>query len=153
MTSAIGAVFLSVETGRVMLVLRSHKTSYPNHFSFVGGKIESNETHTEALLREITEEMGYVPEYSDMIPFSVFKSPDGNFEYYSILVTVEEEFIPKLNNESDGYCWVDIKYLPKPLHPGAKATLYNDYIVGDIISIWKSKKYGELFVNTVIDQF
>ncbi len=33
---------------------------------------------------------------------------------------------PKLNGESAGYAWVDIGQWPKPLHNGAKVTLYKN---------------------------
>jgi hypothetical protein len=36
---------------------------------------------------------------------------------------VKNEFIPKLNNEHDGYAWVSFSKWPKPLHYGLKNTL------------------------------
>ena len=31
---------------------------------------------------------------------------------------MEEEFVPTLNDEHRGYCWVEINDHPRPLHPG-----------------------------------
>lgn len=151
MISAIGAVFLSKSTGRLMLNLRASNVSYPNHFGFVGGKIENEENILEALDREIYEEIGTIPEPLDQIPFDVFLSEDGKFKYYSILIIVEDEFIPRLNEESAGYCWVNIGNYPKPLHPGAKPTLLDQNLINDFISVWNAQKKGELFINSLLD--
>lgn len=151
MTSeAVGAVFLSKNTGRMMLNLRAESVSYANYWGFVGGKIESTETPHQALTREIAEELGTsVPEVLDTIPFDIFTSKNGKFMYYSFLIVVQDEFIPVLNAESSGYAWVKIGSWPKPLHPGAKSTLYNSNIVQDFDTLWDSIKKGTLFVNSL----
>ena len=38
---------------------------------------------------------------------------------------VEDEFIPHLNEEHDGYAWVSFQNWPKPLHMGLRNTLQN----------------------------
>ncbi len=43
--------------------------------------------------------------------------------YHTFLIQVDEEFIPYLNQEHKGYCWVTLEVLPKPLHPGLEKTL------------------------------
>lgn len=147
---AIGAIFLSKSTGRMMLNLRSDTVSYSNYWGFVGGKIEYNETPLEALKREINEELGNsLPEVLDVIPFDVFSTKNVKFQYYSFIVVVQDEFIPVLNDESSGYSWVKIGNWPKPLHPGAKSTLYNTNIVEDFNSLWDSIKNGKPFSNSL----
>lgn len=147
---AVGAIFLSKKTGRMMLNLRSDSATYSNNWGFVGGKIESRETPLQALYREMSEEMGdSVPDIEDIIPFDVFCTKNGKFKYYSFIVVVQEEFIPDLNHESAGYSWVKIGNWPKPLHPGAKSTLYNPNIVHDFTSLWESIKNGKPFLNSL----
>lgn len=147
---AVGAIFLSKTTGRMMLNLRSDSSTYSNNWGFVGGKIERNESPMQALHREICEELGdSVPKIEDIIPFDVFSTKNGKFKYYSFIVVVEDEFIPVLNHESAGYAWVKIGNWPKPLHPGAKSTLYNSNIVTDFNSLWISIKNGKPFFNSL----
>lgn len=147
---AVGAIFLSKRTGRMMLNLRSETVTYSNNWGFVGGKIERGESAIEALYREIAEELGEsIPSIEDIIPFDVFCTKNEKFKYYSFIVIVQEEFIPELNDESAGYSWVKIGNWPKPLHPGAKSTLYNINIVEDMNALWESIKNGKPFKNSL----
>lgn len=151
---AVGAIFLSKKTGRMMLNLRSDTVTYSNNWGFVGGKIEHRESPIEALYREMEEELGSsIPFIEDIIPFDVFCTKNEKFCYYSFIVVVAEEFIPELNSESAGYSWVKIGNWPKPLHPGAKSTLYNTNIVSDFTSLWESIKNGRPFCNSLPYQF
>ena len=120
MIIASGCIFLSIDTGRVMLQQRSGAVNHPRTWGFFGGKAEGNERPSETLYREMEEEIGLVPSIDKVIPINKFTSPNKKFIYNSFVVTVDDEFIPVLNNESDGYCWVKIGNWPRPLHPGAK---------------------------------
>lgn len=150
MNEAVGAIFLSKKTGRMMLNLRSDSSTYSNNWGFVGGKIEKYESPIQSLYREIQEELGNsVPQMIDIIPFDVFSTKNGKFKYYSFVIIVEDEFIPELNHESAGYSWVKIGNWPKPLHPGAKSTLYNTNIVKDFTSLWESITNKKPFFNSL----
>lgn len=147
---AVGGIFLSVNTGRVMLNLRSESVSYSNYWGFVGGKLEKNESPLECLKREIMEELGNdLPVFDDFIPFDVFSSSNARFRYYSFLVIVQDEFIPILNSESSGYSWVKIGNWPQPLHPGAKSTLLNSSLLDDFENILQERKNGRLLTNNL----
>lgn len=128
MAQAVGAIFMSRTTGRILLNLRSDTVTYSRYWGFVGGKVEKNETIEQALRREINEEIGEhsLKDINDIIPFDEFHTNNNKFVYYSYLIMVDDEFIPELNSESDGYAWVHVGCWPKPLHPGAKATLSSD---------------------------
>jgi ADP-ribose pyrophosphatase YjhB (NUDIX family) len=123
MINAGGAIFVCLKTQRVCLFLRSDKVSSANTWGFVGGKIEKDEIIINGIHREITEEMGFVPEIKKFLPIDVFKSMDNNFMYYSVVILVDNEFTPALNHENSGYGWFSVNALPKPLHPGAKTVL------------------------------
>ena len=120
MIEASGCIFLSSQTGRILLQLRSTNVTHSKTWGFFGGKSEEHERPIETLRREIKEEIGMMPAIVKTIPISKFTSGNGRFIYNSFVVIVKEEFIPVLNGESDGYAWVDIGKWPKPLHPGAK---------------------------------
>lgn len=121
--SAAGCVFLSATTDRVLLNLRASYKSHNLTWGFWGGMLENSETPKECLLRELTEEMGYVPQIDKMYPFDIYHSSDNKFVYYSFVCVVRDEFIPILNQESGGYGWFNLTSLPVPLHSGTKKTL------------------------------
>ena len=70
------------------------------------------------MCREIHEEIGADYAKKKFIPLETFTSDNERFVYYTFLVTVDEEFVPVLNSEHRGYCWVELSDHPKPLHPG-----------------------------------
>ena len=120
---ACGTIFLSKDTGRVLLNLRAPYKTYNLTWSLWGGMIESGETPKECLLRELTEEMGFVPEIHKIYPYDIYESDDTLFKYYSFICVVDSEFIPQLNKEAVGYCWTKLGVWPRPMHIGAKNTL------------------------------
>lgn len=140
MNSASGCLFVSTKTKRICLQLRNGKGSYGHTWSFWGGKSEGAERPHQTLLREVEEEVGFMPDYLRVYPFHKFTSKDNNFEYNAFIVTVEDEFIPQTNDETCGYVWVDVKYAPKPLHQGAKMVLQNKEMVRKIRTILEYNK-------------
>ena len=104
-------------TNRYLFLLRNNGR-YSNTWGLVGGKIELNETVQQGLEREIQEELGGIIKDAKYVPVEQFTSENGKFVYHTFLVKVEEEFVPVLNHEHRGYCWVELNDHPKPLHPG-----------------------------------
>lgn len=118
-----GALFISIQTGRVLLNLRSPHKKHNLTWSLWGGMVENNESIKDCLLREMSEEIGFVPDIEKFYPFDIYESKDNQFRYYSFICVTEKEFIPVLNHESAGYCWTDLGIWPKPMHRGARITL------------------------------
>jgi len=118
-----GGIFLARNTKRFLFLLRNQgKTA--GTWGIAGGKKEpSDATPYEALQREINEELGFVPAISKPVPIEYYSSKDELFYYHTYVLIVEQEFIPQLNDEHRGYCWVSIDNWPKPLHTGLKNTL------------------------------
>lgn len=123
--TAVGTIFVSVKTRRILLNLRAPHKTHAQQWSLWGGMIEDGEQPKEALLRELREEMDSVPDIEKIYPFDVYQSKDKHFKYYSFVCIVEDEFIPILNNESCGYCWIDLGQWPRPMHQGAKISFCN----------------------------
>jgi ADP-ribose pyrophosphatase YjhB (NUDIX family) len=121
----VGTIFVSINTQKVLLNLRAPHKTHSMCWSLWGGMVEENEQPKDALLRELTEEMGFVPDIEKIYPFDVYNSKDKHFKYYSFVCVVEEEFIPILNSESCGYCWINLGEWPKPMHFGAKISFCN----------------------------
>ena len=122
---ACGAIFLSKKTGRVLLNLRAPYKSHNLCWSLWGGMKVDGETPKDCLLRELSEEMGFVPDIDKIYPYDIYESNDKSFRYYSYICVVDDEFNPILNEESVGYCWTKLGIWPVPMHQGAKVTLCN----------------------------
>jgi len=115
-----GALIYSIQTKRYLFLLRNQKR-HAGSWGLVGGGVESGETPVEALHREIQEEIN-LQNFRQIVPLEKFTSDQGNFEYHTYLITVDQEFIPELNEEHRGYAWTAISDHPKPLHPGVWRT-------------------------------
>lgn len=116
-TEGVGALIYARTTKRYLFLLRNHN-KHPDSWGIVGGKLEPSETVIQALVREIQEEIGVDFTNQKFIPLETFTSDNDRFAYYTFVTTVENEFVPVLNHEHRGYCWVPLNDHPKPLHPG-----------------------------------
>lgn len=128
----VGTIFVSTKTNRVLLNLRAPHKTHSMCWALWGGMMEDGEQPKEALLRELTEEMGFEPDIERIYPFDVYQSKDGHFKYYSFICVVNEEFTPVLNSESCGYCWINLGEWPKPMHQGAKISFCNTKAIDKI---------------------
>jgi 8-oxo-dGTP pyrophosphatase MutT (NUDIX family) len=118
-----GALFYNLDTQRFLFLHRT-QSKQSNVSGLVGGTNTEAETPWESLKREISEEIGAVS-ILKTIPLETFVSNDENFLYHTYLCVVKNEFLPKLNQEHDGYAWVQFGKWPKPLHQGLRNTLQN----------------------------
>ena len=130
-TEGCGALVYAKSTNRYLFLLRN-KQRQQGHWGIPGGKIESGETVIQGLCREIHEEIGADYAKKKFIPLETFTSDNERFVYYTFLVTVDEEFVPVLNSEHRGYCWVRLEDHPKPLHPGVWRTVNFGAVVDKI---------------------
>jgi len=119
-----GALFYTLNTQRFLFLHRT-QSKQNNVWGLVGGRNESEEIPYKALLREIEEEIGMVPDIVKSIPLETFISNDEKFSFHTYLCVVKDEFLPKLNYEHNGYSWVSFNNWPKPLHQGLRNTLQN----------------------------
>ncbi len=117
-----GAFIYCTTTHRYLFLLRATK-KYAKTWGVAGGKIEVNENLLDSLYRELGEELGYDFSQTKAIPIEKFTADNNNFTYNTFLIPIEEEFIPHLNSEHRGYCWVELNDHPKPLHPGVWRTI------------------------------
>ena len=124
----VGAIIVSEDSGRVMTVLRSPEESYPNTWTFAGGKVEVNEAPNIALIRELKEEL-QLTKIKKMIPLHRYQSRSKDFVYDTYVVLVSKEFVPELNWENSGYAWTDIGSLPGPLHPKARQMISSSRLI------------------------
>lgn len=117
-----GCVFLARSTGRLLICHRSESVEQPGTWGGWGGAINRGENPEEAVQREAYEETGHAGPFH-LTPLFVFAK--GDFRYYNYLVTVDEEFTPHEDWESQGYQWCEWGQWPAPLHFGL-VSLFND---------------------------
>ena len=132
-----GALIHCKSTKRYLFLLRNGYGKYAGTWGLVGGKIESGETVLEALNREMREELGGFIDDLKLWPVEKFVSKNGKFVYHTFLTEVDEEFVPALNREHRGYCWVPLDDYPKPLHPGVWRTFKFSSVVDKIRTLEK----------------
>ena len=118
----VGTFIYCTLTRRYLFLLRNTK-KYSGTWGLAGGGIETGENILDSLYRELNEELGYNFSETKVIPIEKFTSDNNKFIYHTFLIPIDEEFVPDLNNEHRGYCWVELEDHPKPLHPGVWRTI------------------------------
>lgn len=112
-----GAFVYCTSTKRFLFLLRNSPDRHEYSWCITGGRQEHDESPRDCLIREIEEETGQriLVTY---IPVDNFASDTGRFVYNTYFCAVKKEFVPRLNNEHCGYCWVPLDRIPRPIHPG-----------------------------------
>jgi len=131
MTSAVGVWFYCQATDRYLYLMR-RDPRHPGSWGLPGGKVLSGESLLDAIHRECQEELGSMPDYHKIVPIEQFTSADGRFAYHTFFCTVSEEFRPVLNQEHQGYAWMDSGSWPRPMHPGLWNTVNFDEVAHKI---------------------
>jgi 8-oxo-dGTP pyrophosphatase MutT (NUDIX family) len=133
-------LFYATSTNRFLLLKRT-KGKTANLWGLVGGTNEGTETPWEGLQREIIEEIGAIPKIKKTIPLETFVSNDSKFLFHTYLCVINDEFIPELNDEHDGYAWVSFSSWPKPLHHGLRNTLQSKINQAKLKTVFQMIKY------------
>jgi 8-oxo-dGTP pyrophosphatase MutT (NUDIX family) len=120
-----GVFFYAQNTKRFLYLLRNDPKNIGN-WGIPGGKIEEDETLLDGVTRECMEEIGYFPVTAKLIPIQKFIN--NKFVYHTFFCSVDNEFIPILNDEHSGYSWIDSEQYPKPMHPGLFNTINFDVV-------------------------
>lgn len=116
-----GALIYSKNTGRVLLLQKS-QGKHQGTWGLVGGATTEGENPWQGLQREIQEEIGSIPSIIKSIPIETFVSNDTVFNFHTYLCVVQDEFVPQLSREHNGWAWAAIDSAPKPLHQGLKSS-------------------------------
>jgi 8-oxo-dGTP pyrophosphatase MutT (NUDIX family) len=122
-----GALFYAKSTRRFLLLQKAHG-KHEGSWGLVGGTNVTGETPWQGLQREITEEIGSIPDIKKTIPLETFVSNDTVFNFHTYLCVIDLEFVPVLSNEHKGWAWSTIDYAPKPLHQGLRNSFGNKII-------------------------
>jgi len=137
MITCSGALFYTLDTNRFLFLHRA-KGKRNNMWGLVGGTNEGLETPWEGLKREISEEIGSVPDIRKTLPLESFISADSKFHFHTYLCVVQSEFIPILNDEHNGYAWCSFTKWPKPLHHGLRNTLQSKVNLSKLETVFQT---------------
>jgi|LakMenE01Jun11ns_1017448.scaffolds.fasta_scaffold9959639_54 8-oxo-dGTP diphosphatase len=119
MSDIVGCIFISNDSGKVLLLKRSMidpKDNFKGYWSIVTGHMEKGELPYQSIDREVSEELGVPKNEFKFSKYKVYKTRNNKnlYLYYSL---VPEEFKPSLNNENTDFQWYDQDNLPKKLYP------------------------------------
>lgn len=124
MQQRVGLLFLSKNTGRVLLILENSKWTLPT-FARNGPLLDD----TKELLSSYSQ--------GRILPIELYLSEDKGFEYGTYVCVVDDEF---LHSPSPTICWANLDYLPNQLHTGLKTTLNNQIIRAKIETIMELER-------------
>jgi mutator protein MutT len=112
------------DDGRILLLKRrDDEKVYPGHYTFPGGKVEDNETITEALNKEVMEECGLSLRHGIvLIKEKAIGRPDGQTsKSLSFLCSVVDENVRLDEQDFTDYKWVNLDELRELQHVGIEA--------------------------------
>lgn len=112
MQQRAGLLFLSKNTGRILLILDAERWTVPT-FQRSASLLEDS----QVLLAQYA--------HGRIVPIELYLSEDRGFEYGTYVCVVDQEF---LTLASKTICWSDLDSLPKQLHSGLRTTLNNQVI-------------------------
>ncbi len=153
MSKAAGILFVSTNGNALFLKRGPGALDFPAYWDFPGGGQEGDETAEQTAIREVREEIGFVPEGARKIhtrtrgsapkgvaglgASAVLPVPSGaptaaqgttpaalpDVDFTTFFQKVTNEFTPELNDEHDGWAWAPLASPPEPLHPGCRIAL------------------------------
>ena len=106
---------LIIRDGAVLMCQRSRNKYLPLHWEFPGGKVEPDESFTDALLREVKEELhidilSHKEYFQDIMTYS-------NGHTYDVTFYVVDKYSGEpVNTEFEDLLWVTPAAMPTLLH-------------------------------------
>ena len=100
--------------GSFLLTLRPDGTHLAGHWEFPGGKVHHSETHTEALRREIFEELDAVAHVGEIVHTVTHAYPEKTVELYFYRCDLEGEPKPMIGQEMRWVSRAELASLPFP---------------------------------------
>jgi len=107
------AIFSESEK-KYLFVRRGPDQSGAGFWEFAGGKVEAGESETQALVREIQEELGFSveTEHLQYVSRHTHNYPTKTVDLALYKYTVEKSFVPQLI-EHDQFAWLAISDVPQ----------------------------------------
>jgi mutator protein MutT len=100
--------------GAFLLTLRLEGTHLEGHWEFPGGKVHPGETHTEALCRELREELDVVAEVGERVHHVTHAYPEKTVELHFYRCRLEGEPKPMMGQAMQWVPRHELRELPLP---------------------------------------
>ncbi len=97
-----------------LVTLRQSGTHLAGHWEFPGGKVHSHETHSEALRRELFEELDIVAVVDELMHSVSHTYPDKTVELYFYRCGFDGEPKPMMGQDMQWVPRVELALLPFP---------------------------------------
>jgi 8-oxo-dGTP diphosphatase len=116
----VGAVLLTPDLGRVLLIQRGHAPS-AGKWSFPGGLVEAGESLRQACQRELAEETGLRVELRDLCTIAdrALFGADGSLQYHYVIcdfwAVVDEQPVAASSDAADAR-WVPVEEIAQLPH-------------------------------------
>ena len=135
MIRAAGILFRS-KAGSVLFLKRGNGSDHPNEWAFPGGRMEPEDRDdpVRTAIRETLEETGFDASKLELrshtrgvAPAELIQAagdaPSESVDFETFVAEVDQEFVPTLCDEHQGWAWAAMDAAPEPLHPGARLAL------------------------------
>ena len=101
------------KNGEILLMSRKQKKSFVNSWEFPGGKLKNNENFTNALFRELKEELNIKIDISKLSNYKFLKHQYRSFLLMMYVFEVTEWTGKIISKEGERLRWVSVKKLKK----------------------------------------
>jgi mutator protein MutT len=123
----IASAVIKNKQGKVLLLQRSKKSSYPGYWQLVEGKLEANESPSGSLKREIKEEIGVNETRIEMKNIFYSEIEAKGLKYLCIRVVYDTKISSyeiKTSDEHVSFGWFDMSEIVKLiLLPGTEKVI------------------------------
>ena len=114
MTPIVVVAAVIERDGAFLLTLRPDGTHLAGHWEFPGGKVHESETHTEALRREIFEELDAVARVGDLVHTVTHAYPEKTVQLFFYKCELDGDPKPMIGQEMRWVAKDALSALPFP---------------------------------------
>ncbi len=114
MSIHVVAAIIRNKENQTLIARRREGKALAGYFEFPGGKVDDEESHEEALIREINEELGLHIEVGSFVKESEYNDEFGTIHLHGYDCSIIGEIPDKINSiDHDQVLWVDTDELER----------------------------------------
>jgi 8-oxo-dGTP diphosphatase len=123
-----------------LLITRRSKGEYKGQWEFPGGKVEDNESNTDCLFRELSEELNVKVQIHNKFTEFEYQYPDFRVNLISYICSMKDQKIELVDH--DMYKWIEVR----------NVDLYN-FLLADKAILNKLKQNSHLILKKISERF